>query len=208
MSPVNTTVEPWADKIGDPDAWQYEDAVPWHEWSLRYRIPVLSSWYPQWNYHVALVVPDQPDGQRSPWRGMMPDEAEVAILGSYLRFGIERYYNAQWIKKMAQAPLDTDGTVNPHMFLKREEGWRYMVSSWTMHGPWPFREDEPAFPGLTGLVGLLDWLERDESQLGCPKSGWVAWKAAHPDVFTVEGSWVLPAGVEAWPPPRNHEDDE
>lgn len=188
-------------RVGDPASWKYEDAVPWHDWSVRYRLPVVHTPNPMWRYHVAVVVPDE----RNLWGVLTPDEGEVAVLGSYLQYRIQSFYNARWIAKMAQEPLDTDATVNTFTFMKhRDRGWQYKVASWELHGPWPYSAmEQPAFPGLAGLIGLLDWECREIG--GAPgevSPAWAAWKGKHPEVFTVGGVWVLPEGMGQWPPPR------
>lgn len=157
-----------ARRTGTEAQWKY-DARQDHPWTERYRLPVVGSPYPRWAYHVAVVVAD------GPWEGIEPTEDEARILGSFLEYTIDRWYNRQWIAKMREAPFDLDGGTNTMTFLKKPDGnWTYRRMTWT-HGPWPFRGNPRQFPRL---VDLLDHIEDPIPER------WETWKAAHPEVFS------------------------
>lgn len=155
------------------EVWPYDDAVQDHWISEKHRIPVVSTPYPSWRYHVALVVNDN----ERLWPAVEPTEAEAAQLGSYLDYWLTKFYRPSYIEQMRRRPFDIDGGTVTRTFAKRPDGtWAYRQDTWTM-GPTmapDFRDPKQCHT----LVELLD--TRVETLL---TEKWAAWKADRPEVF-------------------------
>lgn len=138
------------------------------------RIAVTSS-HPAWSYLVAFHRDS----------GTRPTDAEAAMLASYLEEWKQRWYTSTYLAKMAQRPLDVDGTANGLVFHKFGPGdWGYRRHSfnrgnlWTVQGP---ARRTANSHGPYSLLALLDWLHTHASTEPAPS--WQAWKAAHPATF-------------------------
>ena len=165
--PATTTAAP-CESSGE---WPY-DAAPGHRWTAAYRLPVLGTIYPQWRYHVALVV--APDGL---WPAVEPTEEEAAQLASYLEYWLSRFYRPSYIEQMRQRPFDIDGGTVTRTFLKRPDGtWCWRQCTWTMGPVLAPARDEPK--QYRSLVDLLD--QRVETLM---REEWAEWKADRPDIF-------------------------
>lgn len=115
-----------------------------------------------------------------------PTDAEAWQLASFI--GYQRdWFNATWQNKLLSRPLDADRGHNTTIFHKwATDDWGYNKRTWTM--------GLRIWPGLPGrrehgpftLVGLIDHIY-DWGDGGISPR-WLAWKAAHPEVF--------PAGEE------------
>ena len=136
------------------------------------RIAVASP-YAQWNYIVTF-------DQESPVR---PTEQEALMLASFLEEYKAYFYGERWLRKMAERPLDVDGSANGVTFHKYADGdWGYRRRSWD-RGPMfvpqpPFIHDRMLGP-LT-LVELLDYIHQVG---GVVSDRWTKWKSEHADIF-------------------------
>jgi hypothetical protein len=137
------------------------------------RIPV-ACWNPQWNYIVAF---DEESTER-------PTDAEAAMLASFLREYIDRWYGERWKAKLAERPFDIDGGANGMVFRKHAtDDWAYRRRTWD-RGPL-FVPQPPTISdrrlGPLSLVELMDHIHSFGD--GEPAPRWMEWKAAHPEVF-------------------------
>jgi len=151
------------------------------EWAQRYRLPVVSSPYPGWKYHVCLAVADWP------WHLVRPSEAEVRALAVALDYALD-YYNAHYRASLLSKPFDLDGGTNTLTFGKRPDGgWCYRRMTWQV-GPMlvPSWDAEPA--------SLLAVLDRAFGFGDDPNPRWEAKKAANAEVLAApEVTQVYPA---------------
>jgi hypothetical protein len=150
------------------------------------RIPVVGTSHPRWNYIVAFDL----NGIDDPEFVHRPDEAEAAMLRSFLDEYIEHWYNERWIKKMLERPFDIDGGANGTIFRKYgASDWGYRKRTWE-YGPLFF----PQHPRIRAREENQEWrlgplsLEQVMDRIYTygddePVGRWVEWKAAHPGVF-------------------------
>lgn len=139
------------------------------------RIPVTNT-YCRWVYLAGF---DRESEAR-------PTDAEALVLASFVDYQRD-WFNETWQARMLAQPLDVEGGHNTTIFHKWAAGdWGYSKRTWTM-GPhiWP---GPPSYRtvGPLALVGLMDHIY-DWGDGGISPR-WLAWKAAHPEVF--------PAGEE------------
>lgn len=134
-----------------------------------YRWPIVSSPYTRWFYVTALVVNTDDEALR---QTVMPTDVELAVVDSFHREYIERWYNTGWLNRMrAEHMFDVDGGANSRYLLKVGDGeWKYRLRTWE-HGPVPFYNQPP-----TDLLALLDRIHHDSRR-------WSDWKQRHADVF-------------------------
>ena len=156
--------------------WKYD--APQDDPLTALRIPVVTSIYPDWHYLVALVVGEH---EYALWKGVRPDEREVALLQSELAFELD-WYNASYVARMAERPFDMDGGFNGLTFIKRGEGdWAYRRRTWSI-GP-SLRPSLYDGEAKLDLLGVLDLVHSHGSkEYMSPR--WEAWKAAHSEVFS------------------------
>lgn len=138
----------------------FDDVRMDHPWVEKYRLPVLKDAYPMWSYFVTVVVPDEELEADEYYRLTAPTDEEAELAASYLqyRIGMWNYYQS-FLDKMAQKPLDIDGTINTVSLEKRKDGsWGYKMRTWTMHGAIPlYNAKNPC----NSLMELLDFIERE-----------------------------------------------
>lgn len=121
------------------------------------------------------------------YESVMPTEAELRMIRSYIEYAVKSHYNETYQEKIFAKPLPAEGGHVTKIFRKgarwmhQEDplgGWVYRRMTWE-DGFWP---QWPA-PRVS-LIDLLDhmhamtWNEVPELY---PK--WVKWKAEHPDIF-------------------------
>lgn len=108
-----------------------------HDWTQRWRIPLVLNPYPRWKYEVALVVPPETPRTFDPWRAVWPTEAEAEVAGSLIGYR-RTWYNDRWQAEMLQRPLDVDSGTNTVVLMKREDGWSYRRATFRGGPPtWP-----------------------------------------------------------------------
>lgn len=139
------------------------------------RIPVTGA-HPYRGYLAAYA------GNAEPLlRWPRPDEAEAAVLASYIGY-LRGRYPEHARRRMLEQPLDT-GDLAALVFAKRGEAdWCYRRAHWT-EGVfwWPLPENCGDEGRKLSLVQVIDHVETNNGTTEAP--GWQAWKAAHPDVF-------------------------
>jgi hypothetical protein len=160
-----------------PDGWPFDadrdDPLTAH------RIAVTSS-HPGWFYLVAF---DRESENR-------PTDAEVELLVSFLdEYNDHWYGDSGYRQRMQRRPLDVDGGANGIVFHKwAAHDWGYRRRSSTMG--YLFSVVPPALrdrydDGIPGPLSLAALMDRIHPIGGEPMPRWVAWKAAHPDVFGI-----------------------
>lgn len=175
--------------------WPY-DALE-HDPLTGLRIPVVSSFNPDWKYVAAYLNPVKggPDYLKGPPFGSneRPTDAEAAMIASFIREYIEHWFNEGYQRRLAERPLDVDSGCVTIVFIKYgPDDWGYRVVTWEC-GPtfvpppplWRERHPDEAGGGPLPLERVMD--RRHAHGDGEPSKRWLKWKAAHPDVF--------PAGV-------------
>lgn len=161
------------------------DANLTHPWATRFRIPLVGSIYPTWKYEVALCVPAADvDPTRKSWDALdlygaaWPSEEEAVVVGSAIDFR-RSYYQGHWQAKMLDLPLDVDDSTNTLILIRQDSGWWYRRMTWSA-GPSMVGGGERYTPDKEGLIRLLD------ERVWNLSPTWGAWKAANPEVFTLD----------------------
>lgn len=143
------------------------------------RIAVTGS-HPGWCYLVAF---DRESEAR-------PTDREAAMLASFLDEYKTYWYNATYVAKLAEKPLDVDDGANGVIFHKfGDDDWGYRRQSYTQGWPWsvvwPSLRDHDDYTNLKGKgpYSLSDLMDRVQGHGDEPSRRWLDWKAAHPEVF-------------------------
>ncbi|NUS25072.1 MAG: hypothetical protein HOV92_12730 [Streptomyces sp.] len=161
----------------DTAAWPFDTDATQDDPLTALRIAVTTS-HPRWYYLVGF---DRESDAR-------PTDVEAAMLASYLEEYKTHWYNASYLAKLAERPLDVDGGANGVIFRKWGEGdWGYRRQSWTQ-GPLyvpqspRIRERYPDEAPL-GPLSLEQVMDRAHSHGDAPSPRWQQWKADHPEIF-------------------------
>ena len=143
------------------------------------RIPVVGTIHPQWCYHIAVCINEDPETPL--WHGLRPNDREVELLRSLIDYERDWYREGYVASTLDARPFDIDSGINTLTLIKRGEGdWAYRRSTWE-YGPimvpdtWQGKE-EPL-----GLAALADRIHNFGDQ---PFKRWADWKAAHPEVWS------------------------
>lgn len=152
------------------------------------RIPVTNS-YPGWYYTVALDAVPITTFDKVPMG--RPDEKEAAQLVSYLAFHLSDL-RPSYVDQLRARPFDIGVNNATRIFRKwGENDWGYRLSSWE-YGPTyipeapAFRERRKTRGGDMAPASLVKVMDRAQHSLPgaeFPDRRWLAWKAAHPEVF-------------------------
>jgi hypothetical protein len=147
----------------------------------------------QREYIQGLGIPVDSDHPGTYWiacvsyESVMPTEAELRMIRSYIEYAVKSCYNQTYQDKIFAKSLPAEGGHTTKIFRKGArwqhqpdplEGWVYRRLNWE-GGHWP---QWPA-PRVS-LLEILDhmhtstWNEKPEL---FPQ--WVKWKAEHPDIF-------------------------
>lgn len=168
-----------------PDGWPFD--ADRDDPLTAMRIAVTSS-HPSWCY---LVTFDRESEAR-------PIDHEAALLVSYLdEYKAHWYGDGSYRRAMERRPLDVDGGANGVTFIKYgPDDWGYRRQSWRsgpMYVPQHPRvretKDKPLGP--LSLAALMDHIH---TICGKQYDRWVAWKAAHPEVFGTDAKEADDAG--------------
>jgi hypothetical protein len=146
------------------------------------RIPVVGHAWPRWNYIVAFDSGRLDDEQHR------PTEHETRLLRSFLDEYIAHWYNDRWKEKLAERPFDIDGGANGVTFRKwGDNDWGYRRRTWD-RGP-TYVPEHPRVRGgkSLGPLTLVQLMDHIHTICDEPMPHWTNWKAAHPEVFTLEG---------------------
>jgi hypothetical protein len=148
-------------------AWEYD--AEQGELALKYRIPLVHTSHPSWNYLVSVCVWDL-------YRAQRPTDDEARMIGSFIDYQRSRY-RAHWQEKLRTRPFDMDGGFNSLTLIKHANGgWGYRRRTWE-YGPMfvPSWEDDPE-----SLEAVLDRIYTYGDHL---MGDWAQWKVDHPEVF-------------------------
>lgn len=166
-------------------AWPFGVDADEHDPLAALRIPVVTSFNPQWKYIAAWIGVDT---SRYSWGSAeRPTDAEAAMLASYIDEYIAYFLGDQERKRMLKRPLDVEGRVVTRVFVKYgPDDWGFRVVTWDGGSFLPPRPstrgteyEHPKYPGPLTLEQVMDVAH------GIYPKRWVDWKKAHPEVFPV-----------------------
>ena len=151
------------------------------------RIPVVTSFNPEWKYVAAYI--DVDTGPYSWGSSERPTDAEAAMIASFIKEYKHHWFRESYQRKLAERPLDVDSGCNTTVFIKYgPDDWGYRLCSWT-YGPTYVpagpklrggKYDEDKQPGPLRLAQVMD---RRHTIVDEVMQHWLDWKAAHPEVF-------------------------
>lgn len=151
------------------------------------RIPVVTSFNPEWKYIAAYI---DVDTSRYSWGSQeRPTDAEAAMLASFIEEYKHHWFNESYKAKLLKRSLDVDSGCNTTVFIKYgTDDWGYRLCSWT-YGPTYVpvgpklrggKYDEDKQPGPLTLEQVMD---RRHTIVDEVMPHWLDWKAQHPEVF-------------------------
>lgn len=156
----------------------FDDVMLDHPWVAKYRIPMVSSYHPDYNYFVTLAdyCPAN-EAMTNLWDVATPTEEEAAIVASYLEFKIaDQGFYERYLKEIRSRILDIDSGFNTVSLVKRNRGlgWGYVRMSYRDKIPYPYYNAEVKYHNLVDLLDFIESYYSDE-----PRDSWVEWKAEH-----------------------------
>jgi hypothetical protein len=151
------------------------------------RIPVVTSFNPEWKYIAAYI---DVDTSRYSWGSQeRPTDAEAAMLASFIEEYKHHWFNESYKAKLLKRSLDVDSGCNTTVFIKYgTDDWGYRLCSWT-YGPTYVpvgpklrggKYDEDKQPGPLTLEQVMD---RRHTIVDEAMPHWLDWKAQHREVF-------------------------
>lgn len=152
-----------------------------HPWAKEHRIPVLVSYYPRFNYEMALCVPDENGSAKefNLWNVQHPGDDALPILSSFLDYRLNAY-EEYYRQRIREQEFDVQESANTVTFGLTPRGqWQYRLRSWRGDGPTAVGIEGDYRPGADGLVALID----KKVTHGSPY--WTEWKSLHPSVFAL-----------------------
>ena len=157
----------------------FSDVMLDHPWVTKYRLPMLTSYHPDYNYFVTLadVYNHAHEDMPNHWDVATPTEDEAAIVGSYLEFKIaDQGFREHYLKEVRSRVLDVDSGFNTVSLVKRTRGlgWGYVRLSYRDKIPYPYYNADIKYDNL---IDLLDFIESYYSDK--PRDSWLNWKAEH-----------------------------
>lgn len=149
-----------------------------HPWVAKYRIPMVSSYHPDYHYFVTLAdyCPEHED-MTNLWDVETPTEEEAAIVGSYIEFKVaDQGFREHYLNEIRSRILDIDSGYNTISLAKRGHGlgWGFVRMSYRDSILYPYYDAETKY---YNLVDLLDFIETYSGNQ--PRDSWVDWKMAH-----------------------------
>jgi hypothetical protein len=151
------------------------------------RIPVVTSFNPEWKYVAAYI-----DVDRScySWGSQeRPTDAEAAMLASFIEEYKHHWFNESYKAKLLKRPLDVDSGCNTTIFVKYgTDDWGYRLCSWE-RGPMyvpvspKLRGGDYDYAKCPGPLTLEQVMDYRHTIVDEPMQHWLDWKAAHPEVF-------------------------
>lgn len=168
----------------DTKAWPFgTDAIQDDPLTAR-RIPVVTSFNPEWRYIAAFI--DVDNGPYSWGSSERPTDAEASMLASYIDEYIDYFLGDRQRKRMLARPLDVEGRVITRVFVKYgPDDWGYRVVTW-QYGPLFV----PTGPKMRGSehehaksAGPLPLEQVMDLAHDIHPERWLRWKASHPDMF-------------------------
>lgn len=168
-------------------AWPFGTDALEHDPLTKLRIPVVTSFNPEWKYVAAYI---DVDTSAYSWGSQMrPTEAEAAMIASFIEEYKNHWFNDSYKARLMKRPLDVDSGCNTTVFIKYADGdWGYRLCSW-QYGPTYVpvgpkqrggKYDEDKQPGPLTLEQVMD---RRHTIGDEPMRHWLDWKKAHPEVF-------------------------
>lgn len=148
------------------------------------RIPVVSSFNPQWKYVAAYLKPSA-DHWHCFGSAERPTNEEAQMIASFIQEYLQYWFHEGYQRKLAKRPLDVDGSCNTVVFIKYgPDDWAYRLCSW-VYGP-TFVPDPPSTADRKlGPLTLEQVMDRAHTIGDKPMRNWLDWKATHQDVFPV-----------------------
>lgn len=151
------------------------------------RIPVVTSFNPEWKYVAAYI---DVDTSRYSWGSTeRPTDAEAAMLASFIDEYKHHWFNESYHRKLAQRALDVDSGCNTTIFIKYgPDDWGYRLCSW-QYGPMYVpvgpklrggKYDDGKHSGPMSLEQVMDLRHTIVHEV---MPHWLEWKATHPEVF-------------------------
>jgi hypothetical protein len=180
-----------------PEPWPFGTDAIQQDPLTALRIPVVTSFNPQWGY-IGAFLSTEPGPDRAfdpPWPFASverPTDAEAQMLVSFIQEAKNRLRGG-YVARMEERPLDVDNWSCAHVFI-----WGYRRLSW-IYGhtfvPSPpslrgTRHAHDKHPGPLPLEQVMDLVHTFGDDK--PMQHWLDWKAAHPVMFP-------PAAVTAQP---------
>lgn len=168
-------------------AWLFGADAGEHDPLTALRIPVVTSFNPQWKYVAAWIGVDR---SRYSWGSTeRPTDAEAAMLASFIDEYKHHWFNDGYKARLMERPLDVDSGCNTTVFVKYgTDDWGYRLCSW-IYGPTylpvgpKLRGGEYDVDGHSGPLALEQVMDRRHTIGDEPMAHWTDWKAAHPEVF-------------------------
>lgn len=168
-------------------AWPFGADAAEHDPLTKLRIPVVTSFNPEWRYVAAYIGVDT---SRYSWGSAeRPTDAEAAMLASFIDEYKHHWFNDGYKARLMRRPLDVDSGCNTTVFIKYgTDDWGYRLCSW-IYGPTylpvgpKLRGGEYDAGEHRGPLTLEQVMDRRHTIGDEPMAHWVDWKKTHPEVF-------------------------
>ncbi|MEW2266925.1 hypothetical protein [Streptomyces sp. NPDC047868] len=164
------------------------------------RIPVVTSFNPEWKYVAAYI--DVDTGKYSWGSQERPTDAEAAMLASFIEEYKNHWFNQTYKARLLLRPLDVDSGCNTTIFVKYgENDWGYRLCSWE-YGPMyvptkpQSRGTEHEYAKHPGPLGLEQVMDLRHTVVDEAMPHWLNWKATYPEVFPAVEQAVAKGGGE------------
>lgn len=168
-------------------AWPFGTDAAEHDPLTKLRIPVVTSFNPEWKYIAAYI--DVDTGPYSWGSAERPTHAEAAMLSSFIDEYKHHWFNEGYKAKLLRRPLDVDSGCNTTVFIKYgTDDWGYRLCSW-QYGPMyvpsgpKVRGGEHEHAKHPGPLSLEQVMDLRHTIVDDVMPHWLDWKAAHPEVF-------------------------
>ena len=107
-----------------------------HEWTRKYRVPMIHGMHPRVHLVATLAVPEK----EIVTEYLEATEHEAALIGSYIQYKLSGYYSEHAIGGMRRHPVDVDEGGNTTSFAKLDRGWVYRNITWSNQPFYPYRD--------------------------------------------------------------------
>lgn len=166
-------------------AWPFDTDAKQDDPLTALRVPVVTSFNPQWKYIAAYI---DVDISKYSWGSTeRPTDAEAAMIASFIEEYKHHWFRESYHRELAKRPLDVDSGCNTTIFIKYgPDDWGYRRCSWE-YGPLflpaspKMRGNHPEMPGPLTLEQVMDWCRSPGDE---PMLHWLKWKADHPETFS------------------------
>ncbi|MER6492682.1 hypothetical protein [Streptomyces griseorubiginosus] len=168
-------------------AWPFGTDADEHDPLTKLRIPVVTSFNPEWKYVAAYI--DVDTSQYSWGSQERPTDAEAQMLASFIDEYKHHWFNDAYKARLLKRPLDVDSGCNTTIFVKYgTDDWGYRMCSWQQgpmyvpSGP-QVRGGKYEYAASRGPLNLEKVMDLRHTIADEPMPHWLDWKAAHPEVF-------------------------